>query len=186
MWEWWPKYTDEAISFLSLDKTTSYYLINDKFPEDEAKFKEFFLIHPPTRKQPQVVTVGCIIRSTKTITEMKKTTDAKTSILSWLKENKVFIATNTIGHHVTRMISNLIHIHPRVMHQDSLHNTISNVLQAVKITADEAKAMAPDASDHYRLAMDSGDNTQAFVPPFEVSLPELVPDSRTTGSTPRQ
>ncbi len=159
---------DEAILFLSLDKTKSYYPNNDKFPEDEKKFKEFFLIHPLTRKHPTQVTVGCIIRSAKTIPEIKKTSDAKSPILLWLKDNKVFIAADTIGHHVTRTIGNLLHIHPRITHRDSLRCTLLDAMQSVKITADEVIAMTPDAADHYKLAMDSGDDTQTFVPPFEV------------------
>ncbi len=159
---------DEAISFLSLDKTKSYYPTNDKFPEDEKKFKEFFLIHPPTRKNHQQVTVGCIIRSAKTIPEIKKTPDAQTPILTWLKENQVFIAADTIGHHVTRTIGNILHIHPRITHRDTLHTTLFDAMQSVTITADEVIAMTPDAAEHYRLAMDSGDDTQTFVPPFEV------------------
>ncbi len=159
---------DEAISFLSLDKTKSYYPTNDKFPEDEKKFKEFFLIHPPTRKHPQQVTVGCIIRSTKTIPEIKKTPDDKTPIFTWLKENKVFIAADSIGHHVTRTIGNLLHIHPRITHRDTLRTSIQDAMQTVQIDAKEVIAMAPEAATHYQLAMDSGDDTPTFVPPFEV------------------
>jgi len=63
---------DKAVSFLSIDKKTSYYPNNDKFSEDEGKFKEFFTIHYPTCKTAHLVTVRCILRTTKTISEMKK------------------------------------------------------------------------------------------------------------------
>jgi len=39
---------NKAVSFLSINKKHSYYPNNDKFPEDEGKFKEFFTIHYPT------------------------------------------------------------------------------------------------------------------------------------------
>jgi len=35
-------HADEMLLFLSLDKKKTFYLTNDKFPEDESKFKEFF------------------------------------------------------------------------------------------------------------------------------------------------
>jgi len=54
------------------------------------------------------------------------------------------------------------------MHRDSLCNSLYDALQSVTITADEVKALAPDADEHYCLAMDSGNDTQTFVPPFEV------------------
>jgi len=68
-------HADKDVSFLSIDKKHSYYPNNDKFPEDKGKFKEFFTIHYPTRKTAHLVTVGCIIRTTKMISKMKKSTD---------------------------------------------------------------------------------------------------------------
>jgi len=159
---------DEMLSFLSLDKKKTFYPTNDKFPEDESKFKEFFLIHPPTHKHPHQITIGCIIRSSKTIPEIKQSSNDKTSLFSWLKENQVFISADSLGHHITRTIGNMLHIHPRITHRDTLCQTLYDALQTVKITSTEATAFAQDAAEHYRLAMDSGDDTQAFVPPFEV------------------
>jgi len=165
---------DKAVSFLSIDKKHSYYPSNDKFPDDEGKFKEFFTIHYPTRKTNHLVTVGCIIRTTKTISEMKKSTDPTTSILKWLKENKVFIAVDSIGHHAARTIGNLINIHPRITHRTTLRDTIFDALQAIPMTKEEVIEMAPDAKLHYEQAMDSGDEVVTFVPPFEVFPTTLI------------
>jgi len=57
--------------FLSIDKKKAFNLNNDKFPEDEEIFKEFFFIHPLMRKTAHLVVVGCIICSNKTIANLK-------------------------------------------------------------------------------------------------------------------
>ncbi len=165
---------DKAVSFLSNDKKQSYYPNNNKFPEDEGKFKEFFTIHYPTRKTAHLVTVGCIIRTTKTISEMKKSTDPNTSILNWLKENRVFIAVDSIGHYAAHTISNLINIHPRITHRTTLRETLFDALQSIQITKEEVLEMALDAKAHYEHAMDSSDEVITFVPPFEVFPTKLI------------
>jgi len=167
-------HADKDVSFLSIDKKHSYYPNNDKFPEDEGKFKEFFTIHYLTRKMAHLVTVGCIICTTKTISEMKKSTDPNTSILKWLQENRVFIAVDSIGHHAARTIGNLINIHPRITHRITLRKTLFDALQTIKMTKEEVIEMAPDAAAHYEQAMDSGDEVVMFVPPFKVFPTKLI------------
>ncbi len=52
-------------------------------------------------------------------------------------------------------------------------------MQAVKIDAKEVISMVPEAADYYQLAMDSGDDTQTFVPPFEVFSTKITAGTKT-------
>jgi len=166
-------HADKAVSFLSINKKQSYFLNNDKFLEDEGKFNEFFMIHHPTRKTVHLMTIGCILRTTKTLSEMKKSVNPATSILKWLQENKVFIAVDLIGHHATRIVRNIINIHPHIMHHASLRESLFNALQATSITKEEVIALSPSAAAHYELTMDSGDETVTFIPPFKIFLTRI-------------
>jgi len=100
--------------------------------------------------------------------------EQSTSIFKWLKENKVFIAVDSIGHHAARTIGNLINIHPRITHRSTLRETLFDALQTIKISKDEVIELAPDAKIHYEQAMDSGDEVVTFVPPFEVFPASLI------------
>jgi len=98
----------------------------------------------------------------------EKSPDPKLSILKWLQENRVFIAVDSIGHHATRTVGNILNIHPRITNRAALRETIFDALQTISITKEEVLALAPDAAAHYKHAMDSGDEVMTFVPPFEV------------------
>jgi len=64
---------DHTLSILSLDKKSAYHPSHDDFPASEDHFKNFFLIHPssalPNRRRS--VTVGCLLRSSKTVKDIK-------------------------------------------------------------------------------------------------------------------
>jgi len=68
------------------------------------------------------------------------------------------------------------------MHHTTLHKTLFDALQSLKITKEEVIKMAPDAKAHYEQAMDSGDEVITFVPPFDVFPTKLIHGPVTTDS----
>ncbi len=93
------------------------------------------------------------------------------NFLHWLVQHKIFIEDDSLSHDITKVIGFLRHVHLRVVHQDALKETLTTKLQALTITPpQQVIALDPMATDHYQIAMDSGDHVDTYVPPFEIFL----------------
>jgi len=163
---------DSTISVLSLDKKSTYCPSHDDFPASEEKFKAYFLVHPAATER-RTVTVGCILRSSKTVGTIKFDNIEPTPVIEWLRSNKIFIEADTLGHHVTRIVGHLLRVHPKITHRATLKDILETELRKVKITPEEVIALDPSAQSHYQQAMDSGDDADTFVPPFELIVTSL-------------
>jgi len=62
----------------------------------------------------------------------------------------------------------MINLHLHITHHDTLHGTIFDALQLIKIKPDKVIALDDSAQEHYSHMMDSGDELITYVPPFEV------------------
>jgi len=164
------KLYDLAFSLLVIDCQTTYHPNNNNFPKTEDGFKQFFYLHP-TSTHPALCThviVGCIIQSSKTIKEIKNTKIETVSLLKWLNKHRIFIKADSLGYDVTHIVGYLLKLHPNITHHDSMKELITEHLRHTPIKPEKAIALDDSASDHYQHIMDSGEDSEAFVPPFKV------------------
>jgi len=59
-------------------------------------------------------------------------------------------------------------VESRVVNRDALKEKLTNKLQALNIAPQQVIALDSTATDHYQIAMDSGDHVDTYVPPFEI------------------
>jgi len=166
---------DPSLSVLSLDKKSTYHPSHDDFPVQEEAFTKYFLVHPTSPKpgQRRIVTIGCVLWSSKTIKDIKFTKVAPFPVIDWLSSNKIFIEADALGHEFTHVVGHLLRVHPQITHRTFLKDTLDDDLRRIKITPEEVMALDESAHSHYQQAMDSGDEIIPFVPPFELFPTEL-------------
>jgi len=164
------KSADPRLTVLALDRQASFRPNNDEFPTTEDKFKKFYLVHPRSNNPvyKNHVTIGCILRTSKTIANLKESDVNNIKLLDWLTVFKIFLEADTLGHDITKVIGFLLHVHPRVVHRDALKEVLTSKLQELTIDPKQVIALDPTAADHYQHAMDSGDHLDTYVPPFEI------------------
>jgi len=121
---------DPALSILSFDHAVAYHPNNDEFPKKEDEFKKFFLIHhqPTQSALRNHVTVGCIVRTSKTVKDIKFNKTDEGPFVDWLDKHKIFIEINTLGYKSTRVVGYLLRLHPNITHRDSLKDMLAEHL----------------------------------------------------------
>jgi len=161
---------DPTIMFKSLEDEDMYYPAHDTFPIKEADFKQYFHVHnqPKRPVRPNLITIGCHIFSSKTITEIKKSTLESHTMMEWLTANHIFIEADTLGRRAIRTIGYFFNVHPNITHRTSFKTNISEALDRVRMKKSEVIELAPEAADTYELDIDDEDDTFPFVPPFEI------------------
>jgi len=105
---------DPMLAVLTLDRQATFHPKNNALPSNEDKFKHFFLVHPQSSNPAfkNQISIGCILRSTKSVADIKATTIDNVSILDWLHTKKIFIKTDNLGHDTTKVVGILLCIHP--------------------------------------------------------------------------
>jgi len=83
-------------------------------------------------------------------------------------QHKIFLEDDTLGHEVTKVIGFLLRVHPHVVHRDALQATLTENLQALAIDPHKVIALDVTTTEHYQVAMDSGDHVATYVPAFEL------------------
>jgi len=158
------------LTILALDWQATFRPNNDVFPTNEAKFKQFFLVHPYSKNlaYKNHIMIGCLLQSSQTLVNLKETELTSGNLLAWLTQHKIFIEANTLGYEVTKVIGFLLWVHPHVVHCDALQEKLTLKLQALSINPKKVIALYSAATEHYQLAMDSGDHVDTYVPPFEL------------------
>jgi len=154
----------------ALNHQATFRLTNDDFPTNEIRFKQFFLVHPRSNNPAykNQLMIGCILKTAKTISTLKETAVDNIKFIDWLIQHKIFIEDNSLGHDITKVIGFLLRVHLRVVNRDALKEMLATKLQALSITPQQVIALDPMATDHYQIAMDSGDHVDTYVPPFEI------------------
>jgi len=114
------------------------------------------------------LTIGCILKTSKLITNLKETKLTDGKLLDWLVQHKIFIKDDTLGHDVTKVIGFLLRVHPRVVHHDALQEMLLQKLQALPIDLQKVIALNQTAEEHYQLAMDSGNHVATYILSFEL------------------
>jgi len=161
---------DTTIDVLGFDRQAVFQPAKHNFPSKEDKFKQFFLLHE-TSNNPALknqITIGCILRSTRSISEIKNTTVDNGTFIDWLDKHRIFLEADHLGHENTKVIGFLLKVHPRIVHRDALKDALISHLQDLTIDPQQVIDLDKSAADHYQQAMDSGDHIATYVPPFEL------------------
>jgi len=129
------KSADQHLTILAFDRQALFHPNNDHFPSNETKFKQFFLVHPRSNNPAykNQLTIGCVLKTSKSIANLKETELTGGKLLDWLVQHKIFIEDDTLGHNIMKVISFLLRIHPQVVHCDALQETLLLKLQALII-----------------------------------------------------
>jgi len=161
---------DPTIAVLGFDRQAVFYPTKTDFPSNEDKFKAFFLLHPRSNNPAlkNQLSIGCVIRSTRSIPDIKGHTIDSATFLDWLNINRIFLEADNLGHETTKVIGFLLKVHPRIVHRDALKDTLITHLQHLTIDPKHVITLDKTAADHYQQAMDSGDHVATYVPPFEL------------------
>jgi len=161
---------DTTIDVLGFDRQAVFRPDKHNFPSKEDKFKQFFLLHE-TSNNPALknqLTIGCILRSTWSISEIKNTTVDNGTFIDWLDKHCIFLKADHLGHENTKVIGFLLKVHPQIVHHDALKDALISHLQDLTIDPQQVINLDKSAEDHYQQAMDSGDHIATYVPPFEL------------------
>ncbi len=161
---------DATIDVLGFDRQAVFHPSTNDFPSKEDKFKQFFLLHqrsnnPALKNQ---LTIGCILRSNQSISELKNATVDNGTLLNWLNNHRIFIKADNLGHENTKVVGFLLKVHPRIVHRDALKETLVSNLQNLAIDPQTVIDLDKSATEHHQHAMDSGDHIATYVPPFEL------------------
>jgi len=118
------KRADPLLTILALDWQASFCQNNNAFPTAEDKFKQFFLLHPQSNNPAykNQVPIGCILKTSKSIANLKETKLDNTKLLSWLDQIKIFLEADALGYDITKVIGFLLHGSPQCT-QGNVHAT---------------------------------------------------------------
>jgi len=149
-----------------------YYPTHDPFPNKENNFQQYFHVHgqPKCPVQLNLITIGCHLLSSKTISEIKQSTLEMHTMMEWLTANYIFLEADTLGRRAICMIGYFFNVHPNITHCTSFKNNISNALDLVCMKKSELIELAPKAVDPNPNELDTDDDDETFpyVPPFKI------------------
>jgi len=192
----WIKH-DASIAIHSLTDDNLLYPAHKPFPTKETDFQQFFLVHSipkcPTRQN--LITIGCCILSTKTVTEVKKSILDDSTMMDWLNQHHVFLEADTLGHEAVRTIGYFFNVHPRLTHKTSFKANIRASLAQVTMMPEEVIDLDPLAKHFYdekeanhtddidlETAIDlyDAEPTDIYIPPFELLITNVGYSTGTT------
>ncbi len=138
-------------------------------PTGENKFKKFFKVSTTrNEKQRQThVCIGCHVLSNRTLGNIKfRSNDG--NLLAWLKKEKIFIESDSLGLDRPVTIGYFMKIDSSLTHLANFRNHLVNQLMLVEIDATTAIKLAPHLKQQQIDAMSNGDKFVPILPDFEI------------------
>jgi len=121
---------------------------------------------------PHII-IGCCLLSKRSIHEIKFDTTMTKQFIDWLKREKIFIESDSLGITKTMTIGYLTKLHPRITNRTTLKAFLSNELTDIVINPNLAIELDPSLKQQQIDAMSNGDMFIPGVPPFEIYQTEL-------------
>jgi len=150
-------------------------LANEQLPTNKAEFKKFFTVltdsHATAMKQR--VIIGCDILSKRTIQEIKFDCQ-KPQFLEWMKKNKIFFESDSLGINKTTTVGYLTRLHPQLTNRGTLKQLLNVALEDIMIDPKLAIKLNPDLKESHTKAMLNGNVFIPSVPPFKVYKMHLI------------
>jgi len=164
-------------SIVVVNPTTKAQLVlsTNQLPSKEDEFKKFFTITSDLRSTAaqQRVIIGCEVLSERTINEIKFDRQ-KPQFLEWMKKNKLFFESDSLGVNKTTTIGYLTRLHPQLTNRTNLKKLLNVALEEITIDPNLAVELDPALKEHHTDAMSNGDDFSPVVPPFEVYKTRLI------------
>ncbi len=138
-------------------------------PTGENEFKKFFRVSTTRNdKQNQThVCIGCHVLSNRTLGNIKfRSNDG--NLLAWLKKEKIFIESDSLGLDRPVTIGYFTKIDSSLTHLANFRDHLVNQLMLVEIDATTAVELAPHLKQQQIDAMSNGDDFIPILPDFEV------------------
>jgi len=144
-------------------------LDTQSIPTGEKAFKQFFTVSTPRaeRQKQQHVCIGCHVLSNRTLSNIKFHS-ATTTLLAWLKKNKVFLESDRLGIERPITIGYFSKIAPEFTHLAHFREYLANQLMMIEIDAETAIELAPHLKHAQLEAMSNGDDYVPILPHFEI------------------
>jgi len=163
-----PKY-EPSIVVVNPTTNAQIVLSTTPLPTNEDEFKKFFTITTDARAttNQQRVVIGCTLLSERTITEIKFDR-TKPELLEWMKNQKIFVESDSLGVNKTTTIGYLTRLHPQLTNRNTLKALLNVALEDIYIDPKLATDLDPTLTDKHTEAMSNGDVFVPEVPPFEV------------------
>jgi len=168
------KYEPSIVVVSSTDKA-QIVLATEQLPTNEDDFKKFFTISTDTRATAaqQRIIIGCNILSERTMNAIKFDRQ-KPQFLEWMKKNKLFVESDSLGLHKVATVGYLTHLHLDLTNRKTLKALLTSALEDIAIAPALAVELDPTLKDLHTEAMSNGDVFVPAVPPFEVYKTRLT------------
>jgi len=122
------------LAVLALNCQGTFWLNNNDFSTNEIKFKQFF--SSPSNQQSDVqksVDNQMHIANFQADQRSQRNQTWHHDISHLHYQHKIFIVADTLGHETTKVIRFLLRDHLRVVHHDSLKETLTSKLESLNI-----------------------------------------------------
>jgi len=135
----------------------------------EKAFKKFFKVSTPqaTKQNQTHVCIGCQVLSNCTLGNIKFRSP-EGNLLAWLKKEKIFVESDSLGIDRPVTIGYFTKIAPSLTHLANFRTHLVNQLMLVEIDATTAVKLVPHLKQVQLDAMSNGDEFYPILPEFEV------------------
>jgi len=160
---------DHGIAVASIDGKSTLSITADTFPSTEEQFKKYFTYEwePSGNSNASRVRLGCTIHGNQTLNHLKHSTKPS-KLISWLRQEKVFLEADTLGIGKTKTVGYLTHIHPRIINRIATKEKLYDNLNTTIINPDIAVKLDTSIQDQVNAMQDIGDEYTVHCPGFEI------------------
>jgi len=161
--------SEPSIIIANTTNTKQIILAKESIPMSEEAFKKFFMILMNTNvKENQThIIIGCHILSECMLKDIKFDC-SKPQLMEWMKKEKIFTESDTLGIAKITTIGYLMKIHPHLVNQNNLNKLLQTELDDVKFDANLAVELDPMLQTLQTDVMTNGDMFIPEIPPFEL------------------
>jgi len=122
-------------------------------------------MHASTKQQH--IIISCYMKSKCMICDIKFNT-MKPTFMLWMKEEKIFIESNSLSIAKTRKVGYLANLHPTLMNCTNLKQLLHSALDDIVIDPQLAVELNPELKTLQTEVMTNGDLFIPNIPPFEL------------------
>jgi len=161
---------DSTITVTSMIDDQQIQLAIDAVPALEGEFKKFFVVTNDTRPTgtPPHVIIGCNMMSEQTVREIKFDSTQMTPFMDWLKKEKIFLESDSLGITKTMTVGYLTKLHSKITNRTFLKPLLNDFLSDVILPPELACNLDPSLKQQYETAKANGDFFVPAPPPFEI------------------
>jgi len=144
-------------------------IASESLPSGEKAFKEYFKVSTTRiEKQNQThICIGCFVLSNRSISSIKfNSTD--NHFLTWLKKERVFVESDSLGVDRPVTIGHFTKIAPEITHLANFRKHLVDQMMVINITAETAIELVPHLKTEQLEAMTNGNEYIPTLPQFEV------------------